>query len=139
MRFALAVAVLMGGCAGPEAEWVGEWDVFLDEARTPCGGGASSDVDGSVLWRIESSPERGLFIAGECSISLRALTASYAEFRVSTCSTSLDDGTPVELTINGGSLTMDPDRLGFTGSLSGRTEAPGVCFDVRDEIVATRR
>jgi hypothetical protein len=139
MRWTTLVVLLMVGCAGPEAEWVGEWDMWLDEVRTPCGGGEPIAFDGPDLWRIENSRERGLFIAGECSVGLRALTASYAEVRPSSCLSSLPDGTPVELTISGGSLTMDADRLGFSGAFSARLETADACLDARAEVVGSRR
>jgi len=139
MRLLVGVALLVAGCAGPEREWVGEWDVRLVETRTPCAGGEPSEADGYVLWRIENSPELGLFIAGECSFPLAARSATFAEFRVSTCNTSLPDGRPVTSRVSGGSLTMDADRLGFTGSLSSTVEVGGECLNVRDEVSAERR
>jgi hypothetical protein len=141
MRTTAAAAILaavLAGCATPADAWLGEWSVLLDETRTPCDGGEPDDVPGSVLWRIEESPELGVFLAGECAIPLRVLTSSYAEFRVSTCASSFADGTPVTLRISGGSLTMDADGLGFTGSFSGRAETPTTCLDVRDEVTGLR-
>lgn len=135
----LLVVLLLAGCAGPEREWLGEWDVRIDETRTPCGGGASDAADSYVLWRIENSAELGPFLAGECSFPLAVRSATFAEFRRSTCESSLPDGRPVTLVVTGGSLTMDADRASFTGSLSSTVEIDGACLDVRDEVSATRR
>lgn len=109
--------------------WVGRYEGSTVTDTVDCATGDTIDsgvVEISTL-RIERG-DAGLFFAARCPWRIRELSDTFAEFRMMSCETSLDDGTPLTLEIVSGTLDLrDRHLLGQYTARATIASDPPVC------------
>lgn len=111
-----AALLLMAGCAGPEAVWVGEYQgTYECTGRYVESGDPYTEGPADQLIRIDSD-EYGAFIAGQCMMRLDVASERTATIFVGTsCAGVLPSGRRVELhLVNSGLYLEDRSRLNYT-------------------------
>lgn len=99
MVFALAVA----GCAGsPEDAFVGRYEGTYDCNGAFDDGTPYSEGPADQSIRIDRALDGSIFIAGSCSIPLEVVSARRAEVAPTSGNSTLSDGTPAVIYIDGG-------------------------------------
>lgn len=108
----LVAALLAVGCGTVEDSFVGRYEgTYSCEGQSTGGPVSEGPTDQTVA--IEMDRDGGIYIAGQCTIPLQAISGTRAEVVRSGCNTTLA-GDPATVTFDSGVLELNEPRLGYS-------------------------
>lgn len=139
--FLVLVLSACGREPSAESQWVGLYDVTVDEEHWGCADpGAPPDVySGENVWDVRAGGSTGLYLAGmTCTFPLVAVDATFANFVEQSCAI-VAGGRTGTATVTGGALSLDVDGF-LAGDQNVRVQMDdGECIVIHGSISGWRR